>query len=389
MIIKKYQGKNEAEATNYAKAELGSNVVILNVKEIKPSGILRVFKPSMVEVTAAIEEGGQQKSFAAIQEKNVTNRSFIASSPIDKASKYDEKAIEEKLDSLQNLLENQLRQEKEETSIEKPAKEKNEIVLFMQMLYNTLLENEVIEKYANEIISEIEKNPKGKVTVDSILGNIYQKLVLKFGEPNLITPSEKGPKLIFLIGPTGVGKTTTIAKIASKLHIDNKKPIALLTADTYRIAATDQLRTYANILGVPIKVVFSANEIADAIEEFHDCEYILVDTAGHSPYNEEQKSDMKKFIHCADDKVEKEVFLVLSATTKYRDLAQIVDSYANIVDYKLIFTKIDETTTLGNILNIKLHTNADLSYITCGQSVPDDIEVINAQKIVKQLLGGK
>ncbi len=387
MIIKKYQGKNETEAINNAKEELGKSVVILNVKESRPTGFLRFFKSKVVEVTAAIEEGNQRRE-SNYKRENSRFRDTVVELPADRKNTNTEKAIEEKLDSLQNLLENQLRQEKDETMAQKPVKEKNEIVMFMQMLYNTLIDNEVNEKYANEIVNEIEKNSKGKVTIDSILGNIYQKLVLKFGEPNLITPAENGPKLVYLIGPTGVGKTTTIAKIASKLHIDSKKSIALLTADTYRIAATDQLRTYANILGVPLKVIFSENEILEAIEEFHDYEYILVDTAGHSPHNEEQKNDMKKFIHCADGKAEKEVYLVLSATTKYRDLVQIVNSYSNIVDYKLIFTKTDETMTLGNILNIKLHTKADLSYITCGQSVPDDIEVINVQKIVKQLLGG-
>ena len=115
----------------------------------------------------------------------------------------------------------------------------------------------------------------------------------------------------------------------------------------------------------------------------------MVDTAGHSHQNESQRETMNQLIHCVDDKAEIEVFLVLSATTKYRDLVGIADSYQNIADYKLIFTKLDETSTLGNLLNLKLHTGAALSYVTCGQNVPDDIENFNPQKTVKQLLGGK
>ena len=114
----------------------------------------------------------------------------------------------------------------------------------------------------------------------------------------------------------------------------------------------------------------------------------MVDTAGHSHHNEVQKETMKEFIRSVDDKVEKEVYLVLSATTKYRDLLSIVDAYKMVTDYKIIFTKLDETTTLGNLLNVKLYTGADLSYVTYGQNVPDDIAIFNPQKAVKQILGG-
>ena len=163
----------------------------------------------------------------------------------------------------------------------------------------------------------------------------------------------------------------------------------MLTADTYRIAATEQLHTYANILNVPFKVIYTPQEIQNAVEEYKEYDLILVDTAGHSHQNEEQLSDIKKFLDSIDDSEQKEVFLVLSATTKYKDLKKIVDSYKGLEGYKLIFTKLDETTCFGNILNIKIYTDADLSYLTCGQNVPDDIEKLDAQRIVKQLLGGK
>ena len=204
-----------------------------------------------------------------------------------------------------------------------------------------------------------------------------------------IQPAKSGPRVIFFIGPTGVGKTTTIAKIASRFRVDEKKKIVLLTADTYRIAAAEQLRTYANILEVPFRIIYSAEEMEKALQDFYAYDYILVDTAGHSHQNDSQKDNMIQFIHCLDDKAEKEVFLVLSATTKYKDLVSIADAYREMTEYKLIFTKLDETTTLGNLLNLKLHTGAPLSYVTCGQNVPDDIENFNPQKTVKQLLGGK
>ena len=259
----------------------------------------------------------------------------------------------------------------------------------MKLLYNTMLENEVNEKYANQIIDEIEKSNKPNMPFDYALSNIYQKMILKFGKPAGITPAAQGPKMLFFIGPTGVGKTTTIAKIASHFCVDGGKKVALLTADTYRIAAAEQLRTYANILEVPFRIIYSVEELSQAVRDFKDCDYILVDTAGHSHQNAEQKKVMKELIHSVDGILEKEVFLVLSATTKYRDLLSIADTYSDMTDYKLIFTKLDETITLGNLLNLKLYTGAPLSYVTCGQNVPDDIEDFNPQKTVKRLLGGK
>ena len=296
--------------------------------------------------------------------------------------------MEEKLDSLQSLLEQQL--QKPEPEKEKQEEEEvSETDMFMKLLHTTMLDNEVDEKYAEQVIDEIEKINKPNTPFDYALANTYQKMILKFGKPVGISPSEKGVKVVFFIGPTGVGKTTTIAKIASKFRVDEKKKVALLTADTYRIAAAEQLRTYANILEVPFRVIYTVEEIEQALVDFKDYDYILVDTAGHSHQNEAQKETMSKFIHSVDDMVEKEVFLVLSATTKYRDLVSIADAYKEIADYKLIFTKLDETTTLGNLLNLKLYTGASLSYVTCGQNVPDDIEDFNPQKTVKRLLGGK
>ena len=260
---------------------------------------------------------------------------------------------------------------------------------FMKLLYNTMIENEVNEQYANQIIEEIEKNSKPNAPMDYMLSNVYQKMILKFGKPIGAQLAEKGPKLLFFVGPTGVGKTTTIAKIASRFRVDDKRKVALLTTDTYRIAAAEQLRTYANILEVPIRVIYSVDEMESALQEFYEYDYILVDTAGHSHHNETQRENMRQFVHSLDGKAEKEVFLVVSATTKYRDLVSIADAYQNMTDFKLIFTKLDETTTLGNLLNFKLYTGAVLSYVTCGQNVPDDIEKFNPQKTVKQLLGGK
>lgn len=403
MIIKKFIAKTEKEAVENARKELGEGVVVMNVKPVKSKGLFAFLKTPMVEVTVALEEESEKYTAAVSAINNViasskstpVTQTSVAQTPVmETPEKRDtNSAIEEKLDSLQSLLEQQLqkpgeeKEEKEETAA--PAKEESETDKFMRLLHDTMLENEVDEKYAQEIIEEIELVNKPNIPFDYALANIYQKMILKFGKPSGIEPAANGIKLVFFIGPTGVGKTTTIAKIASKFRVDEKKKVALLTADTYRIAAAEQLRTYANILEVPFRVIYTVEEISKALEDFRDYDYIMIDTAGHSHQNSTQKDNMCNIIHSVDDKVEKEVHLVLSATTKYRDLISIADSYKEMADYKLIFTKLDETTTLGNLLNLRLYTGASLSYVTYGQNVPDDIEDFNPQKTVKRLLGGK
>lgn len=394
MIIKKFTAKTEKDATQAARKEMGEEAVIMNVRKVKAKGAFAFLKPQLTEVTAALEEESEKYTAALSSINNVLNASQNRERQKNAAATAPEKrensAIEEKLDSLQSLLEQQLQkpEEEPEPKVEEPQEE-SETDKFMKLLHTTMLENEVDETYADQILEEIGQLNKPNLPFDYALANIYQKMILKFGKPSGITPAKDGVKAIFFIGPTGVGKTTTIAKLASKFRLDEKKKVALLTADTYRIAAAEQLRTYANILEVPFRVVYSEEELGKAVEDFKEYDYILIDTAGHSHQNNEQKENMCKLIGTLNEKIEKEIYLVLSATTKYRDLRSIADSYKGIADYKLIFTKLDETTTLGSLLNMRLYTGASLSYVTCGQNVPDDMEEFNPQKTVKRLLGGK
>lgn len=410
MIIKKFQGKTKEEALESARKELGDGIVEMNVKTVKAKGVLGVFKGTKIEVTVAKEEENERYGIAPGKEEKKEVKPAVqkpAEKPAaEREPDKDGDGLEEKLDTLQNLIEKQISQQQtvrqqemppaaeesgktEEPEKKEESKENKARVNFLRLLYNKMIDNEINEKYANEIIDEIDRNCKPDVTLDYMLSEIYQRMILKLGKPYVMREAERGPKVVFFVGPTGVGKTTTIAKIASSFRVERKKKVALLTADTYRIAAAEQLRTYANILEVPFRVVYTEKEILSTIEEFREYDYILVDTTGHSPNNEAQCENMSDLINSVDAVAQKEVFLVLSASTKYRDLMKTADIYKEIAEYKLIFTKLDETATMGNIYNLRIYTGAALSYVTCGQSVPDDIEYFNPQSTVKQLLGGR
>ena len=396
MIIKKFQAKTQEEAEAAARKEMGDNVVIMSCRSLKKKGLFSFLKKPLVEVTVGMEEETERPVSAAFSmlAKQSINRGLtgtnqiIPDDPPVRETPKSERVIEQRLDSLQTLLEKQLTRTSEKDEFEKPAEEDSSVA-FLKLIYNTLIENEVAEKYANELLDEIGKISTTKSSVDFILGNIYQKMILKFGQPVTIPLGLEKQRVIFFIGPTGVGKTTTIAKIASQLCVNHKKKVVLLTTDTYRIAAAEQLKTYASILNIPFRVIYTEEEMMTAVGDYREYDYILVDTAGHSQHNEDQKDSMAHFLRSVDDSVDKDTYLVVSATTKYRDLLAIADAYSEFTDYKLIFTKIDETTTLGNLFNLCMYTGASMSYITTGQNVPDDIEVFSPQSTVKQLLGGK
>lgn len=278
--------------------------------------------------------------------------------------------------------------EKAYEDAEKKGK-KPENARFVNMLYNTLLSNEVDEKYVNQIVKDMEKVIQGGNKLDYLLANVYQKMVLMMGKPEPIVCIDKKPVVVFLVGPTGVGKTTTIAKLASKYKFDYGKSVGFITTDTYRIAATDQLKVYADIMDIPLDVVITKDDINKAIAAMNDKDLIIVDTAGFSHKDKKHRTDMASIISTVDKRYKKNVYLVLTATTKYRDIKNIIDTYKSFTDFNIIFTKLDETDAYGNILSAKLYSNTNLSYVCTGQDVPDDIEVIDIQKIVKQLLGGK
>ncbi|MBQ4243147.1 MAG: flagellar biosynthesis protein FlhF, partial [Lachnospiraceae bacterium] len=159
--------------------------------------------------------------------------------------------------------------------------------------------------------------------------------------------------------------------------------------DTYRIKAAEQLRTYADIIpDMPFRVVYTADDLKEALGELKEYDFIFVDTAGYSPKDVEKRDEMKHILEAAKEITEIETYLVLSVTTKYRDLLSICDSYKEMGEYKIVFTKLDETSCFGNIYNIRVYTGAEIGYMTDGQEVPDDIETFNPQFIVRSILGG-
>ena len=225
------------------------------------------------------------------------------------------------------------------------------------------LVKEFSERSRQGILLEDNRSDNAKQALSTFIGQI-----MDFSQG--IKLNRNGVRIAALIGPTGVGKTTTLAKIAAKFVLEKNAKTALITADTYRISAVEQIKTYSDILGLPLEIVYSPMELARAIRRHSDKNLILIDTAGRSQFNRDQMRELQDFLKISPY-IERH--LVLSATTKKRDAADIIEKFSVCNPNRLVLTKTDETSSTGALLDLLREKNIPLSYITHGQSVPDDI----------------
>jgi flagellar biosynthesis protein FlhF len=256
--------------------------------------------------------------------------------------------------------------------------------------YLTLLQQEVTEDLAEEVIAQVRAALKPEDldnagVVRQAVCSAIAKLVPVEDAGSVKPRSPDGrPRTVALIGPTGVGKTTTIAKLAASFKLRERKQVGLITIDTYRIAAVDQLRTYANIIGVPLHVVASPADMRDAIGRCAGCDVILIDTAGRSQRDDPKLEQLSEYLAAASPH---EVHLVLSSTCSQATLLDVVERFSQIRVDHMIFTKLDEAVTFGVILNVARKVNKRLSYMTTGQEVPHDIEVSRSDRLAALVLG--
>jgi flagellar biosynthesis protein FlhF len=255
--------------------------------------------------------------------------------------------------------------------------------------YMQLIENQVAADLASDIIKTLQKSirPEHASQKDFVRGKLIEQLekMLPASGP-IVRTKRVGPHVVALIGPTGVGKTTTVAKLAANLKLRERHRVGLITIDTYRIAAIDQLKKYADIIGAPLKVVSSPEAMAEAVRSMSDCDFVLIDTAGRSPTDTLKLAELRMFLTAAEPD---EVHLVLSTTASQACVELAINRFSNVRVDKIIFTKLDEAAHVGVVLNVVTKVNKSLSYITTGQDVPNDIDVGRGRKIAQLILGGE
>lgn len=419
---------------NKMKQEMGKDAVILHTRKIKEGGLLGLFSREMVEITGAVEDNSviareahsrepiglvrspEPQGMLRSRETPVTTEARKrapdvvpvmvpavapltrgAVHPIDAIVSGDTsreglsvKKVETVGDTSQSVIDSELKQMKllmgeilgrlDEADANLPVE--------LHSAYKRLVDNEVDETLARQIIRQIIENndEQGDWSPERARRLVLAQLESLLGQPRpiLLPDTVKSQEVVMMVGPTGVGKTTTIAKLAATFSIVNRRKVGLITADTYRIAAVEQLKTFGDIIGVPVDVVFTPQALRSAIERHQDKELLLVDTAGRSHKNGSQLEELSAYVEISQPS---RTILVLSATTKFKDLMQITECFSPMNIDRYLFTKLDETSHYGSILNLIHGTGKPLSYVTTGQNVPDDMEVADPKKLSNLIYG--
>ena len=438
MNIRTFTARTLAEALATAKREIGSNAVVLHTKHAKRGGLLGLVTKPLVEVTAADgrdlgrkrrREAADSPRAQALRESarprahterphpaerqtagDLIRRTYQAarvqfdepgvghSEPSSKsppslvptvatptpASTLERDAqMAKELRAVKSMVEQVVQQQQAAATLARtPAVDDLPDPLVEH--YTQLIQQEIAVELAHELVREIDPERVDDVQA-ALRHKVAELLPVDEGAGKVESRSEGRPRTIALVGPTGVGKTTTVAKLAATFKLKHNQRVGLITADTYRIAAVEQLRTYAKIIGLPLEIVSTPAELSSALDKMSDLDVVLLDTAGRSQRNADRLDELAELIRVADPH---ETHLVLSSTASQRVLVETVQRFDQIETDRLIFTKLDEAVTFGVLLNVAQQVNKPLSYITTGQEVPHQIEPCCSTRLAELVLGG-
>lgn len=371
MKIKRYEASSMEEAISKVKADLGPEAIILHTRRLHKAWPFNMINKSAVEITAALDINvSQPKSNGEADLGEVDGETIVL------GERFDQLQLE--IDEIKSIVKTIASQLTDPLFQEVPA-------CFLD-IYEKLLLNKVDDDIAKKLM----KSAQEKLTTsqmadpDMLQESVAREMaqLLPVCPPLSLVEGER--KVVALIGPTGAGKTTTIAKLAARYSLYEGRKVLFITADTYRVAAVEQLRTYADIIGAPIEIVFSNQDVREALERHDDKELVFIDTAGRSPHNDAQINELAGLMNiCTPD----EIHLVLSVTTKLSDQMHAINRFSSVPVNRLIFTKLDETNTPGTILNIVNKVKVPISYLTIGQNVPEDISIAESKHLANIILG--
>ncbi|MBU0518964.1 flagellar biosynthesis protein FlhF [bacterium] len=372
MKIKKFVGTNMNDCLLQVKKELGNDAIILDSRKVSRGGPISFLLSDQIEVTASTPDRNlplraQKRDWSKLADtaKDDPARQYLSS---------DEYAL--LTDEIKGLKDTVLQMADHIKQDRVPSLPKP-----LEKMYLSLLDNGVDQTIVNTILQDIAFQLPGEAIGDrKVLIRAMRERIGKFVKAAPLTIQGSKPWVIALVGPTGVGKTTTIAKMATHPAIFGRKKVALVSADTYRIAAVEQLKTFASIASIPMEAIYRPGDIRRAINRFSDRDVVLIDTAGRSQNHPDQIRDLAAFMEFAKPD---EIALVLSISTRVEDQLDVIMKYQPIGPRKLIFTKLDETTNYGSLLNVCFHQKKPIAMLTCGQNVPDDIVVPNQLQLVR------
>lgn len=364
------------EALHLVRCELGPDAAILHTREVRSRRLFGLLRGArLIEVTAST--GVHVPSRLQQEDRFRPAQPVPAASPASPSPAVPER-VQGQLQHLQEMVEQLCRQQQAAPGRDLPEE------LFR--VFTDLIECDIDEDVARDLVERVRRDIPRRELADPMLVTARIARLLEADIPiagPIHAPAER-QRIVALIGPTGVGKTTTIAKLAANFRLKDKRRVGLITVDTYRIAAVEQLRTYADIIDLPMHVISTPREMREAIRRMDGLDLVLMDTAGRSPRDEVRIRELRAFL---DEAGANEVHLVLSGVTGSRTLVQTAERFAAARPTALVLTKLDEATNLGNVLPLLRSSGLPLSYLTNGQNVPDDIETADAARLAGMILG--
>ncbi|MGN4126185.1 flagellar biosynthesis protein FlhF [Lysinibacillus sphaericus] len=396
MKMKKYYASSIPEAMKLVRADLGEDAVILNSKVVVTKKFFGLVKKKSFEVVAGID---------AMEPSNVAPKTAVT--PVIPSSKENAN-----LHDITNAVQAKvhLAQPKHETTLQEDTgipEELRKEIADLKSLMQSMHQKTTQAQYPDELLPFIEYLRQQELN-EELISTIGDELFMHFKETseinfsqcklitkNLLRKKLEGlpigglsydRKYINVLGPTGVGKTTTIAKMAARAVLEKKKKIGFITTDTYRIAAIEQLKTYAGLLQAPVEIAYNATDFEQAIQRLSHLDLVFIDTAGRNYKEVKYVDDLQRLIKFDD---QAESFLVLAMTAKEKDMTNIIDQFKQLPIEKIIFTKIDETNSIGTMINLMIKYNKGLAYYTNGQEVPEDIEEAELEEVLNLFFQGE
>jgi len=362
MRIKTYEADTIQDAMDQIKQDLGPNALILNTRQVTKSvKWFGLAKKQIIEVVAGIAtpkkaESDSSSALVPIPSPDVLDTQ--SENSVVEGKTVEAIALRNIRSALDDVYQRQI-----ERGINKELSQRLvyllDDIISNAVSHNRKLETKTIRQDFNDRLSQVIQVSGG------------------------VDFSVEEQQIISLVGPTGVGKTTTVAKLAAVSSVLNYKKVGLISIDAYRIAAYDQLKTYAEIIGLPVELALSPQGARDAIDKFADQDIIIVDSVGRSPNHQVHMAELHGYMQVIRPT---EVHLTVSASVKFEDLVRIVDRYRTLDVSRIIFTKLDETVTLDTVVNGAYYTKYPISYLGVGQTVPDDLEVADIERISSFLL---
>jgi flagellar biosynthesis protein FlhF len=399
--LKTYTAPTYTEALNKIKSELGDEVVIVSSKEIKRKTLT---SPGLYEIVVAVEEDEKTQRNDPVDDvmlklsnvakeinKTVQNSAVSSTSTSSKSSNHTFIKNDDEIKELKKEFSKLADTLKFLQATVWDILHKNDLELPPEFseIYALSRASGMNPKHLDEIMKLTVKYMPVKMRKNREAIKRYFHTLLKKMIPIRLEREIRPPhkKVMMFVGPTGVGKTTTIAKLAARYayKLSSRHKVGIITLDTYRIGAVEQLMTYAKMMKLPIETVVDPSDFEEALNILRHNDYILIDTVGSSQYDKEKIEKLNSFLK-VDSFAEINVNLVLSAVTKYEDLVDIYKNFSILPIDTLIFTKLDETKTYGNIFSLLLESKKPVSYFSIGQEVPDDLIIADADYILKGIL---